>query len=481
MTFFWISLGFLLLLLLLVLFIRALRLKPNAAPPNLPKPDPFTDEEAVARFQAILRKKTVWPRNLAIDYAEFDSFLPTLRSLYPRVFDALTITTVNRYGILLKWKGRSAEKQPVVLMAHYDVVSANAEEWTYPPFAAEVHDGAIWARGSIDTKCIIGAVLEAVNHLLKGGFVPERDIYFSLTNNEETGGDTTPHIVQWFIDSGITPWFVLDEGGAVVHDLPLGIHKEFAMIGVSEKGVADVILTAAGEGGHSSTPSPNDSTARLIAALRRINTRPFQTTLTKETAELLKRLAAYAPFGYRLVFANLWLFAPIVKMIMSANGETNAMLRTTAAVTQLSGSDTINTLPKTASAGLSVRIAPTDSVETAVEALKKAAAVKLDVKVAYKVEPSPVSDYHSSAFGLIADTVRSVYPGADAAPFVMNGGTDSKHFAKICRNVYRFGGFALTADERKTIHAADERLPIDAYYKGITFYIQLIRALNQQQ
>ncbi|MFV0412433.1 MAG: M20/M25/M40 family metallo-hydrolase, partial [Oscillospiraceae bacterium] len=368
---------------------------------------------------------------------------------------------------------------PVVLMAHYDVVSASGGEWASPPFAAEIREGAVWARGAVDTKCILAAVLEAFTHLLQAGFAPEGDIYFASTNNEETGGDTTPKMVEWFRERGIAPRLVLDEGGAVVSNLPLGVQKPFAMVGVGEKGIADVLLTAHGAGGHSSTPCAQNAPARLVRALHRIETRPAKAALPPELREMLTALAAHASFGYRLVFANLWLFAPLVKRVLAAGPETNAMVRTTSALTQLAGSDTINTLPKTATAGFSVRVAAGDSVNAAVQRLKKAAGGEgLEFTVAHRVEPPPVSGFSTPEFKLIAAVAQSVYPEAGVAPYVMNGGTDSKHFSEICGNVYRFGGFALTTAERQSIHAANERLPLGSYYKGIAFYIQLIRALN---
>ncbi|MBR4767145.1 MAG: M20/M25/M40 family metallo-hydrolase, partial [Clostridia bacterium] len=157
----------------------------------------FDDDTAVERFCEILRKKTVWPRNGEIDYAEFDSFLPLLKSLYPDAFAVLEVNTINHYGILLRWKGKNPDAKPFVLMAHYDVVEVDESKWDHPPFGAEIHDGSIWARGAIDTKCIISAELEAVTYLLKHGYEPLSDIWFSYTNNEETGGDTTPAVVKF--------------------------------------------------------------------------------------------------------------------------------------------------------------------------------------------------------------------------------------------------------------------------------------------
>ena len=137
-----------------VCLINAARLKAKPVK-NAEHKKEFDDDTAVERFCEILRKKTVWPRNGEIDYAEFDSFLPLLKSLYPAAFAVLEVKTINNYGILLRWKGKNPDAKPFVLMAHYDVVAVDESKWDHPPFGAEIHDGSIYARGAIDTKCII--------------------------------------------------------------------------------------------------------------------------------------------------------------------------------------------------------------------------------------------------------------------------------------------------------------------------------------
>ena len=470
-------------LCVLILFIAALCVRGAALRPSVPPPvpggekAPEPDDYAVERFRKVLQKKTVWPREGRIEYAEFDAFLPLLRELYPAVFENTELFTVNKYGIIIRWKGKDPAKQPVILMAHHDVVSAQENDWTYPPFGAEIHDGSVWARGAVDTKCILTAVLEAETRLMEGGFTPERDIYFISSNNEETGGDTSPAQAQWFRERGIRPWFVLDEGGAMINELPLGIIYEFAMIGVSEKGSLDVKLTAKGAAGHSSAPEPTNSTFRLAETIDRIRDDPFPARLSPAVSEMLRRLGSHASFALRVVFSNLNFFSPIVKKIMAKGGETNAMIRTTCALTQLSGSDTINTIPTEACAGYSVRVAPWDTTAGVESRIRALAGESVDVTIPYRFEPSPYSDFNSEAYRLIADTVRRVYPGADDAPYVMNGGTDSKHFTPICDNVLRFCGFRFTSAERHSMHGVDERLSVDAYLKGIDFYTELLRSL----
>ena len=150
-----------------VCLIRAARLKAKPSGNAEHKKEFDDDTAAVDRFCEILRKKTVWPRNGNIDYAEFDAFLPLLKRLYPAAFAVLEENIINNYGILLRWKGKKPGAKPFVLMAHYDVVEVDESKWDYPPFGAEIHDGSVYARGALDTKCIISAELEAVTYLIE--------------------------------------------------------------------------------------------------------------------------------------------------------------------------------------------------------------------------------------------------------------------------------------------------------------------------
>ncbi|MBQ7548732.1 MAG: M20/M25/M40 family metallo-hydrolase, partial [Clostridia bacterium] len=443
------------------------------------KREPAPDEGAVERFRTILRQKTVWNRDPSkTDLTPFEGFAEVVKNTYPRVYAAAQVTTVNRYGLVFRFPGKQPALDPVILMAHYDVVPAREDEWTYPPFGAEIHDGVVYARGAVDTKCIMCAVFEAVDRLLAEGFTTERDLYFISSNNEEIGGDTTPEMVKMFCDKGISPYMVLDEGGAVTDSLPLGVKTPFAMVGVSEKGVADLKVKIKNAGGHSSAPSKNDSCAQLVTVLNRISAHPHKAYLTPEIRKMLVSLAGHTGFLYRFIFANLNIFAPLVKRIMRSAPETNAMISTTAALTMLNGSEQINVIPSEASAGMSVRISTRDTVESAIGHIKKVCRdTGAEFETEYSFEPSPVSNTDCEQFALIADTVKAAYPDADIAPYVMSGGTDSKHFAKVCSNVYRFAGLEFSAEERASVHGKDEGLRVESFLRGIDFYTELIKRI----
>lgn len=470
----------LIVVLAIVLVVNASRLKPTPVEGPLPQSSAMGTDEAVERFREILRSKTVWAAtDPNADHTAFDEFVPKLRRLYPRVFETCELEMIDTYGISLLWKGENREVAPVLFMAHHDVVEADPTGWTHDPFAADIEDGKIYARGAVDTKCIWAALMEAAESLIAEGYMPPRDVYFFSSNTEEDGGDTAPHMVEHLKEIGRVPYMVLDEGGAVIDNPPLGVKGEFAAIGVAEKGIFDAYIETSASGGHASTPSLTDATAKLVSGLDDLQKNPPRAALSDPVAAMLKELAARGGFGLRLVFGNLWLFRPLVVKIMKGSSETAAMVRTTYALTQLEGSRAHNVIPKKAKATVNVRIDPSESVEVALGRIKE----RFDDETTYELdevcESSPVSPFNGDpAFEYLRRIVRSVYPDAGIAPYVQTSCSDARHFARVCPRTYRFAGILFRGDQRMRIHGQDENLDVDAYKRGIGFYIELIRHLD---
>jgi len=470
---------FLIIIFILILFVRAWCLKPIPVSEPLPPSQTTGDARSVERFQEILQSATVWDAgNPDADHTSFDEFVPKLKQLYPTVFANLELTMVNTYGIMLKWTGANPELAPIVLMAHHDVVEANPTGWTHDPFAAKIVDGKIWARGAVDTKCILAALLEATDHLLSQGHTPPRDIYLCSSNCEEDRGETVPQMVTIFKNRGIVPYLVLDEGGAVIDNAPLGISREFAVIGISEKGVLDALITTNSLGGHAATPSPEDATSKLVSGLDALQKNPPTARLPLPVETMLKELASYGNFMLRLVFGNLWLFKPLVMRIMKSNHETAAMLRTTYAITQLEGSQAANVIPRQAKATVNVRVDPSESVTIAMDRLKAYFDDKTDFRIANDVNPSPFAPFDDEAFNYLRKIIHSVYPDAGIAPYIQSSCSDARHFHQICPHTYRFAGFLFTGNQRASIHGQDENLDVESYLRGVGFYTELIRHLD---
>ena len=475
--------------------VRATGMKPSRVPGTPVDADGYrADDTAVERFQEMLRVPTVSrDKREDEDREPFERWVPTLRRLFPRVFETCQLTMIDEFGILLRWPGADASLDPVVLMAHQDVVPVDGQDWKYDPFAAEIHDGEIWARGSLDTKNIAAGIFEAMEHLIGQGYVPPRDVWYFSSNGEEVAGPACADAVAWLRDHNIHPYVVMDEGGAVAADAPLGLMEPVAMVGVSEKGHMDLTVTAYADGGHASTPAPNDATLLLMRVCNRIASEPGKPEFTRALEAMFTELAARSNFLYKAIFSNLWLTRPLVAKILAGNPETAAMVHSTYAVTQLKGSPAHNILPTQASANINVRIAPFETKADALARARDRAAAEcmasgltpdhITVEENPEVpstEPAPISPFENDpAFDYLHRCVAGVYPEAGFAPYVQTSSTDSREFNAICERVYRFGGFIYTAEARGLLHTANERIGVDIYKRGVEFYVAFLGNLAE--
>jgi len=430
-------------------------------------------EPAVDRLAALIRIPTV---SAQFDRAAFDELLATMATQWPRLHE-LEMTRIRSHGLLIRWPGRAADR-PVVLMAHLDVVPVMAGDWARDPFSGDIEDGAIHGRGTLDDKGCVAAICEAVEGLLADGFVPAQDVWLSFGCDEEVFGGAAADAVETLRERGVRPWFVLDEGGAVATEAFPGITAPLAVIGVTEKGATSLTLTATGAGGHASTPSKNGPVARLARAIARLDDTGMPPRLLPTTAELFRRIAPHAPLPLRPLLTNAARLAPAAARALGHAGpEAAALVRTTFAVTTLSGSPAINVIAASATAGVSARVLPGDTVADVVAHVRKA--IKDDtiaVSVVEAGEASPISPV-DDAFGLIEQTTAELFPDAVPTPYVMLAATDSRHFTAICERVYRFAPFRMSRAQRAQIHAADEHLMVEDYLDGVRWYRRLIEGI----
>lgn len=442
---------------------------------------PVADAEAIAdRLSRLIRLKTVSSRNEAeVEWPEFDRFLALLPELYPAAHRALSRELVAGHSLLYRWKGRG-EGAPLVLMAHYDVVAAPKEGWEREPFGGEIADSsggrAVWGRGSLDTKVTLACIFEAVESLAAEGFLPDRDLYLSFGHNEEIMGGGTPAIVELLRGRGVAPALVLDEGGAIVRGAFPGVAAPLALVGIAEKGVTDLELSAKSPGGHASTPPRRGAAGKLARAIIRLERKPFRATLSYPAEAMLKTLAPHArgPIGFLL--SHLGLFKPaLVAAFTASGGETNALCRTTLAVTMLEGSKGANVLPARVRAVANMRIAIGETPESAVARVKKVIAdPDVEVKVLYRGEPSAVSRLDCAAWTLLSEAIRETYPEALVSPYLMLGASDARHYAALSDRVYRFSPFEMSKEERESMHGVNERVPLSKLEGCAGFYRRLI-------
>lgn len=406
-----------------------------------------------------------------------------LEKTFSQVHVKLDHEVVGENNLLFTWKGGDASLKPILLMGHQDVVPVEAGtegKWTQPPFSGQIADGFIWGRGTLDDKMTVVGLLEAVDLLLARGFQPKRTIYLAFGQDEEVGGQQgAEKIAQLLKSRGVQLAFVMDEGGFVSRGLVPGVSAPVAMIGTSEKGYLSLELSVETSGGHSSVPPKESSIGILAAAVRKIERHPMPAHVHGPVGEFLEYAGGSASFPMRVVYKNLWLFGPVVQKILEASPDSNATLRTTTAPTIFRAGTKDNVMPSRATAVVNFRLLPGDTVASVTEHVRRVVddpRLKLQPLLGEPpAEPSPRSSPESPNFQLMQKTLAEVYPDAVVAPFVFVGATDSKHYAGLTSDIYRFAPMALDAEDVVRIHGTNERIGVDNFAHTIDFYCQLIR------
>ena len=407
---------------------------------------------------------------------KFLGFHKVLGELFPLVHEKLERTVIDG-NLLYYWKGKSSEK-PILLMSHQDVVPAEGE-WLHEPFSGDIADGKVWGRGASDTKCSVMAFFEAVEELLREGYTPDCDVYLASSCTEEWAGDGAPKIVEELKRRGVELFIVCDEGGGIISEPIGGIKGNFAMVGVFEKGKADVKFTARSTGGHASAPAKNTPIARLAAFVNEVETHtPFKRKFLPEVSAMFARLAPYAPFGLKLVMGNLWLFAPIMKPVLGRiSAQAGAMLQTTIAFTMQSGSDAYNVLPQEATLGANMRFIPHQGEKESLEIIKALAAKHgLETEIVHSNDYTEPVDINGEAFKLVEKVIGETFPGLPVSPYVMTGATDAQVYQPICPSCIRFAPVIYGPEQMKGMHGLNENIEYNCLPGAVSFYQNLIRA-----
>ncbi len=464
----------LLVLLLLIAVVRTL-LMPNKRSDYAA---PEADDKAMLLAQK-LSKMIQYDTTSHANVHEEEKFLgfhKVLEELFPLVHEKLERTVIDG-NLLYYWKGKSSEK-PILLMSHQDVVPAEGE-WLHEPFSGDIADGKVWGRGASDTKCSVMAFFEAVEELLREGYTPECDVYLASSCTEEWAGDGAPKIVEELKRRGVELFIACDEGGGIISEPIGGIKGNFAMVGVFEKGKADVKFTARSTGGHASAPAKNTPIARLAAFVNEVETHtPFKRKFLPEVSAMFARLAPYAPFGLKLVMGNLWLFAPIMKPVLGRiSAQAGAMLQTTIAFTMQSGSDAYNVLPQEATLGANMRFIPHQGEKESLEIIKALAAKHgLETEIVHSNDYTEPVDINGEAFKLVEKVIGETFPGLPVSPYVMTGATDAQFYQPICPSCIRFAPVIYGPEQMKGMHGLNENIEYNCLPGAVSFYQNLIKA-----
>lgn len=471
--------------ILTILIARTVRMESRQVRSDSLPGIPIDGNRAVHNLSRALTYRTIAHTDPSrTEPAEFLRFHRFIEDNYPRLSARLTREKINRLNFLYTWKGSDPTLKPILLMAHMDVVPADAATlsmWTHPPFSGH-NDGAfIWGRGALDMKSTLVAILEAVEFLLGRGFSPARTIYIALGCDEEQGGSQGMKIISELLAGrGIRLDMVLDEGGSIVRGMINFLQAPVALIGIAEKGYLTLELVVDSRGGHSSMPPRETPAGILCAAVAKLEAHQFPLQLSGVTGQMLEYLTPESAAPMRLVLSNLWLFGPLVRWQMASDPSSAASLRTTIAPTMLQGSDRENVLPSRARALVNFRILPGETLESVAAAVRRIIdddRVKISA-VGHRSDPSPISSTSSREFLELRKTIGQMFPGTVSAPYLVLGATDSRYFNAISASVFRFSPIVLTKDDLKGVHGIDEKISVDTMKRAVEFYARLIRNMN---
>lgn len=474
--------GFLLLAitLVVVLVVNTVRFESKQLNAQVVTAPPLTDL-ALEHFQQAVRIKTIsFGDTIPPDSSQFFAFHRFLRSAYPRVHENLALERVKDYSLLYKWEGSNPSANPIVLMAHMDVVPVEPGTesiWTVDPFGGVIKNDTIWGRGTTDDKMNLIAMMEAVETLLASGFTPSQTIYFSFGHDEEIGGAGAIAIASLLKSRNIRASLVLDEGGIITLDKVPGVSQPVALIGTSEKGYLSLNLSVEVNGGHSSMPGTETAIDILSRAILKLRDNPFEAGFSKSTSDFMDYVGPEQPFLQKMFFANRWLFEGVIVGIYEGSAGGNAMVRTTIAPTIFNAGIKDNVIPTIAKATVNFRLLPGDTRESVIDKVKSTigdSRVKVE-PTAFGNEPSKVTPTDGLAFKAVEKAVRTSFDKTIVAPFLMVGATDSRHFSEVSDQIIKFSPMT----DPIGFHGIDERISVDGYRHGIWFYEQLIRSFNE--
>lgn len=320
-------------------------------------------------------------------------------------------------------------------------------------------------------------MMQAAEELVRKGFVPERDIYFLSACTEECAGEGADTISKVLEERGLRFFMVLDEGGYILEEPIAGAKGKFAVIGLGEKGCADLKFIAHSRGGHASIPPKDTPLVRLgkfMAAVEKKNL--FKTEMAPIIHATFESLAGAMSWPLKFVLKNSRLFKPLlVKVMPMVSGAAGAMLRTTVAFTMASGSEGTNVLPQEAWVIANMRYSHHQGGKSSIEAISKLAE-KYDIETVV-LDPgvdSPISSHDSDAYKFITKAVTNVFPDVKTTPYIMTAASDSRFMWRISENCLRFAPFSITDEQLEGIHGLNENVDLSALAPAVDFYRYII-------
>lgn len=382
-------------------------------------------------------------------------------------------------GLLVRYRGAAGTThEPVVFVAHMDVVTVQKDDWTSDPWTLTEKDGALYGRGVVDNKYGLLTVAQAFLRLKREGFVPDRDLVAAFTGDEESGMLTTQAMAARL--QGAAYALNADAGGGF--RAPDG--KVSYVYQAAEKTYVTFELTVRNSGGHSSAPRKDNAIYELATALQRIAAHRFP---VKWNDTSLSSLAAIVDGveGQDRQALEAFIARPgdqAAVAVVELNPDIDRELRSTCVATMLRAGTAENALPASATATVNCRLFPGETVaETQATLAKVVDNAGVEFKVLGDPVESPVSQLPAEALAALEAVIAQRAPGAKISPYQEAGGTDGLRFRKAGIPTVGVGPLFASATSDYNYHGNNERLPLEEFRGGLDHFYLLIKALAGKQ
>ena len=380
-------------------------------------------------------------------------------------------------GLVAIYPGTDPKAKAILLLAHIDVVEAKREDWTRDPFTLVEEGGYFYARGAADDKSQAAVWTDTLIRFRKEGYHPRRTVKMALTCGEESSGafngaEYLAKNERTLIDAA----FALNEGGGGRQDATgkaLWLNLQ-----VGEKLPQSYQFEVTNPGGHSARPVPNNAITHLAGAVAKLHPDTFPVALNDTTRAYFTRLGGVlgGETGQAMVALAKNPKDKKAEAIVARDANANGIMRTTCVPTMLEAGHAENALPQRARATVNCRILPGTSIETirkALEALTADPEVKVTVKAIRSGEaPSMVLD--PAVLGPAEALAKTMFPGAPVIPYMLPAATDAAFLAPVGIPTYGVPGILSDADGGG-IHGLNERIRVQALYRGRDYVYQLIK------
>jgi len=378
-------------------------------------------------------------------------------------------------GVVARFHGRG-EREPVLVLAHLDVVEALPEDWSMPPFELIERDGYFYGRGTSDNKAGVATLLANFIRLKREGFEPSRDFIMLLTGDEETEMTSVAYFANEKRDL-IDAAFALNTDGGMIETesgKPLAFDVQAA-----EKVYLTLRLEVTNPGGHSSRPRADNAIYELAAALLRVRDHQFPVSLNDATRSYFREAAQFhepeIAVAMRALAEDRASLADIARLDSSVQLRT--LMRTTCVATQLEAGHAENALPQMAAAVVNCRILPQEPPEAIVDTVRRVVASdSVRVTVTYEPTASPPSPLTPEVMVPVTRVAAEMYPGIPVIAEMSAGATDGSHLRNVGIPTYGVSALGEDTDDIRA-HGRDERVRVQSFYDAVEYWYRLLRAL----